>query len=100
MAIYRHEDYNLTGTTKPERINGLMVSAGFFTTLGLQPILGRTFNRDDDHPGASPVVLVSAGLWNRRFAASTSVIGQSIELNGTTYADHRRAPARLRVLRN
>ncbi|WP_348264759.1 ABC transporter permease [Telmatobacter sp. DSM 110680] len=86
MAIYRHEDYNLTGTAKPERINGLMVSAGFFATLGLQPILGRTFNRDYDHPGASPVVLVSAGLWNRRFAASTSVVGQSIELNGTTYA--------------
>jgi predicted permease len=85
MAIYHHEDYNLTGTAQPERLNGLMVSAAFFPTLGVQPILGRTFTRDDDHPGASPVLVLSGGLWKRRFAASPAVIGQSISLRGTSY---------------
>jgi predicted permease len=85
MAIYRHEDYNLTGTAKPERLNGFMVSAAFFPTLGVQPILGRTFTRDDDHLGAGPVAVLSEGLWKRRFAASPSVIGQSINLRGVAY---------------
>ena len=85
MAIYRHEDYNLTGTAKPERLNGLMVSAAFFPALGVQPILGRTFTRDDDHAGAAPVVVLSAGFWQRRFAASPAVIGQAITLRGTAY---------------
>ena len=85
MAIYHHEDFNLTGASQPERLNGLMISAAFFTTLGVQPILGRTFTRGDDHPGAAPVVILSGGLWKRRFAASPSVIGQSISLRGTSY---------------
>jgi predicted permease len=85
MAIYHHEDYNLTGSVQPERLNGLMVSAGFFPTLGVQPILGRTFTRDDDHAGAAPVVVLSGGFWKRRFAASPAIIGQSINLRGTAY---------------
>ncbi len=85
MAIYRHEDYNLTGTAKPERLNGLMVSAAFFPTLGVQPVLGRTFTRDDDRVGAGPVVVLSGGFWKRRFAASPAVIGQTINLRGVAY---------------
>ena len=85
MAIYHHEDFNLTGTAKPERLNGLMVSAAFFPTLGVAPVLGRTFTRDDDHAGAAPVVVLSGGFWKRRFAASPDVIGQSITLRGTAY---------------
>ncbi len=86
IAIYHHEDYNLTGTTHPERLNGLMVSAGFFPALAVQPILGRVFNRDDDHPGAAPVVVLSAGFWKRRFAASPAIVGQSVNLRGVSYA--------------
>ncbi len=85
MAIYRHEDYNLTGTAQSERLNGLMISAAFFPTLGVQPILGRTFTREDDHLGAAPVVILSNGFWKRRFAASPAVIGQSVTLRGTAY---------------
>jgi predicted permease len=85
MAIYRHEDLNLTGTAKPERLNGLMVSAAFFPTLGVQPILGRTFTRDDDHLGAGPVVVLSEGLWKRQFAASPSAVGQTINLRGVAH---------------
>jgi predicted permease len=85
MAIYRHEDYNLTGTGQAERLNGYMISAGFFSTLGIHPVLGRTFRSEDDHIGAAPVVILSGGFWKRRFGASPSIIGQPIALNGTSY---------------
>src|SRR6516225_8466200 len=57
IAIYRNQDYNLTGTAEAERLSGYMVSANFFSTLGVQPILGRAFRLDDDLVGAAPVVI-------------------------------------------
>jgi hypothetical protein len=85
MAIYRHEDYNLTGSAPAERVNGLMVSASFLATLGIHPSLGRDFRWDDDRIGAAPVVMLSDGFWHRHFGASPSIIGKSIDLNGTDY---------------
>jgi hypothetical protein len=68
MAMYRHEDYNLTGQHGPaQRVNGFMVSALFLSTLGVPPALGRDFNASDDHLGAAPVALLSDGFWRRRF---------------------------------
>ena len=86
MGIYHHEDFNLTGTGHPERVNGLMVSAGFFPTLGIQPLLGRFFGRDEDLPGAAPVVILSNGFWKRTFGASPAIVGRSIDMDGTSYA--------------
>src|SRR6202453_229306 len=85
MAIYHHEDYNLTGSAQAERVNGLMVSAGFLATLGIHPSLGRDLRSEDDHIGAAPVAMLSDGFWHRRFGASPDIIGKSIELNGTGY---------------
>jgi predicted permease len=86
MAIYRHQDYNFTSQGQAERLNGFMVSAGFFPTLGVNPILGRFFNVNDDRVGAGPVVVLSSGFWKRRFGASPDVVGKSMMLNGTSYA--------------
>ncbi len=85
MALYRHEDYNLTGSGHAERVNGLMVSAGFLTTLGVQPAVGRDLNESDDRLGAQPVVLLSDGFWHRRFGGDARVVGKALELNGTAY---------------
>ncbi len=85
MAIYRNQDYNFIGTGEAERLSGYMISADFFSTLGVRPILGRTFRPDDDHPGAAPVVLLGGGFWKRKFGSSLEVIGKSIILNGTSY---------------
>src|SRR6202044_222394 len=85
LAIYRHQDYNLTGRGQPERVNGLMVSADFFVTLGIHPSLGRDFRSEDDRIGAAPVAMLSDGFWHRRFGASPAIIGKSIDLNGTDY---------------
>jgi predicted permease len=85
MALYRNQGYNVTGTAEAERLSGYMISAGFFSTLGVPPILGRTFRPDDDQVGAAPVVILGGGLWRRKFGASPDVIGKSLTLNGTSY---------------
>ena len=85
MAAYRHEDYDLIGTGEAENLSGYMISAGFFNTLRVAPILGRTFRPDDDQVGAAPVVILSGGFWKRKFGSSPGVVGKPIILNGTAY---------------
>lgn len=85
MAMYRNQDYNFTGNGPAERVSGMMVSADFFQTLAVKPILGRFFRADDDHIGAAPVVILGNGFWRLRFSASPSVIGKSIALQGASY---------------
>jgi predicted permease len=85
MAIYRNQDYNFIGAGEAERLSGYMISAGFFSTLGVNPILGRTFRSNDDQVGAAPVVILGGGLWKRRFGSSPGIMGKSLVLNGTSY---------------
>ncbi len=85
MAAYRGDEFNLTGSGEPERLRAEMVSADFFPILAVKPVLGRLFSAQDDHAGAAPVVLLSEGLWRRRFGASPQIIGQAISLNGVAY---------------
>ena len=85
MAAYRSEDYSFIGNGEGERLSGYMISASFFDTLGVVPVLGRTFRADDDQIGAAPVVLLSGGFWKRKFGSSPDVIGKPITLNGASY---------------
>jgi predicted permease len=85
MALYRNQNYNVTFTAEAERLSGYMISADFFSTLGVQPVLGRTFRAEDDQLGAAPVVVLGGGLWARKFGSSPDVIGTSLTLNGTSY---------------
>jgi len=85
MAIYRNQDYNFTDANEAERLTGYMVSAGFFPTLGVQPILGRTFRGDDDQLGAAPVVVLGGGFWKRKFGSAPDIVGKSLIVNGTSY---------------
>jgi predicted permease len=86
MAIYRNQDYNLTGVTQAQSLSGYMISADFFHTLGVNPVLGRAFGSDDDRVGAAPVVILGGGFWRREFASSPDVIGKLLTLNGAAYA--------------
>ncbi len=86
MTMYRNQDYNLIGTGEvAERVRGYMISADFFSTLGVTPVLGRTFRADDDQVGAAPVVVLGGGFWRQKFGASLEITGKSLTLNGTSY---------------
>ncbi len=63
------------------RVTGAWVTAGYYETLGLTPVLGRLLEPGDDEPGAPPVAVISYGFWQRQFAGSREVIGRNIEVN-------------------
>jgi putative ABC transport system permease protein len=78
-AAYKEGSFTLAGgRAEPERISGQAVSAHLFSLLGVKPLLGRSFHPDDDRPGAPGVVLISHGLWQRRFSGDRNVLGRSI----------------------
>jgi len=84
-AVRQNESFNLTSAGEPERLQGQLVSAEFFSTLGIQPLVGRDFLPEDDQPGATPAVILSYGLWQRRFGGDESVVGKQLMLNQQSY---------------
>ena len=80
VDAFRSAPFELAGGGSPQRIVGAKITAGLFDTLGVGPAIGRTFSTDDDRPGADSAIL-SWGLWQRRFAADPSVLGQRILLD-------------------
>jgi predicted permease len=68
----------------PERVQGVRTSASAFAMLGVRPLLGRTLIAEDDRNGARGVVVISYGLWSRRYARDPAVIGRPVNLNGET----------------
>jgi putative ABC transport system permease protein len=76
---------NLTGRHEPARLRVVMVSRGFFSMLGVRPLLGRAFTDDEHQPGARPVALIGYELWQREFGGAPGVIGQPIVLDATAY---------------
>ena len=76
---------SLTGTGRPEDIRGLRITASLLPVLEAAPILGRGFVPEDEQEKAGPVVLLSYGLWQRRFGGDASIIGRSLTLNGAGY---------------
>ncbi len=85
LAGYREDDFSLTGTGEPERVTADMVSASFFPLLGVNPRLGRNFLPEEDQTGAAHVVMISSGLWKRKFGSEPSAVGKSLTLDGKSY---------------
>ncbi|HEX8283110.1 MAG TPA: ABC transporter permease [Pyrinomonadaceae bacterium] len=83
-AVYGY-GYVLTGRGEPVQVESSRVSAGFFSTLGARPALGRDFTADDDRPGAARVVVLSHRLWRERFDSDPHLLGRPITLNGTGF---------------
>jgi len=81
MAAIRGTTANLTADGPPERVTGRGVTANFFSVLGVQPIVGRVFTEDEDRSGAN-VVVISYGLWQRRYAGDANAIGKTILMDG------------------
>ena len=85
LALFRRDDANLSGATsdvEAERVGLARVTYNFLSVLGVPPELGRDFRESDDVPHCKKVVLISDGLWKRRFGGSHDVIGQSVTLDG------------------
>jgi len=73
---------SISDSGEPERIQGVKMSANAFNILGLRPLIGRTLIDADDKNGAEPVVLLSYGVWARRYAKNPDVIGRAVNVNG------------------
>jgi predicted permease len=86
MAAFWNGDTILTGQTESERLLSEVVSANYFDLLGVRPFLGRTFVSEEDQPSSSsPTVLLSYGLWQRRFGSDPAIIGKTIQLDRRNY---------------
>ena len=77
--------FNLADAGQPERVLGRRVTWNFFPLFGVPPAYGRTFTADEDQPGKATVVVLTDGLWKRRFNADPSLIGRTIRMNGESY---------------
>jgi predicted permease len=82
MAAYRWADGSISGGGPAEEVHGQRVSANFFPTLGVTPVLGRNFTADEDRRGANPTALISEGLWKRKFALDPNILGKRIIVGG------------------
>lgn len=84
MAAYRNRDYELSGVEPPERVTAVRASASLFQTLGVTPVLGAGFTREDDESGRA-VAVISDGLWTRAFGRDPAVIGRALTLDRRPY---------------
>jgi putative ABC transport system permease protein len=85
MAIYGYRGFTLTGGDKAEQVDASAVSAGFFSTLGVQPLLGRVFSAEEDQPGHANVVVLSHRFWQEHLGSNRGVVGHEITLDGSKY---------------
>jgi len=85
MDGYTGTGYALSTPSGTEPVPGERVTAGFFRTLGIAPILGRDFQAGEDAVGAAPVAMLKYGTWQRRFGGRPGVVGQTVTLSGVAY---------------
>src|SRR5467141_13260 len=86
MGVSRGYSFNLTGAGDAEQVRAEFVSTDFLPMLGVKPVVGRSFEEGEDEFGASPIVIISAGFWNRKFASAQDVLGKGLTLDGRSYA--------------
>ena len=86
LLCWGEASLSLTTGGQPEQLTAMLVSGNYFDVLGVQPAPGRSFLPDEDRsPGAHPVVVISHGLWQRRFGGAPDIIGQQVDLNGHAF---------------
>ncbi|HUK90686.1 MAG TPA: ABC transporter permease, partial [Blastocatellia bacterium] len=85
LAVVASGPSILTGAGDPEKVVGQRVTANLFETLGVKPAIGREFKPEEDQDGHDDVVIISYGLWQRRFAGRQDIVGQNVTLNNRSY---------------
>jgi len=97
VAAFTPSSLTMTGAGEPERLPGAQTTASFFDVVGLRPALGRLYTEDQEKVGNDAVVLLSHGLWLRKFGGSRDVLGKTMVLNGRPHEIIGVMPADLRV---
>lgn len=85
LDVYTGTGFLMRGATVTEPVPGMRVSAGFFNTLGVRPMLGRNFLPGEDLPGKPKIIMLSYGAWRKYFGSRQDVVGQSVSLSGDSY---------------
>ena len=85
VAAYDTASQALTGSGEPEQIQGAEISHGLLEILRVSPLMGRTFTEEEDRPKNDTVIILSYGLWQRRFGGDTRIIGQPLTLNARPF---------------
>jgi len=85
IAAYTGGGGILSGRGEPERVLSPSATANFFSVLGVEPLLGRTFQPGEDKPGAPRVTVLTYGMWQRRFGGDSGIVGQPLTINGESY---------------
>lgn len=92
--------FTLTGLEQPVELVGAFATADFFSMLGAEPALGRTFAADEDRPGKGGVAVLSHALWQRQFGSEQRIVGRQIKVNGDQYTVIGVLPADFQSLEN
>jgi putative ABC transport system permease protein len=82
VATWTGDAVTVTGLAEPERLDGLDVTDGFLPLLGVRPVVGRVFSKQDDSPGSPDTVMLSYGYWQRKFGGDSSAIGKRLIVDG------------------
>jgi predicted permease len=82
MALYTGGRFDVTGAGKPEAVSASPVSSDFFSVLGVEPIHGRVFRSEEDHPGQNHEVVLSYKFWQTHYASDPNAVGRTINLDG------------------
>jgi len=86
LAAFRQQGVDLTSPGMPSHLNASQISAGFFSTLGIELALGREFTQQEDQHGGAPAAVISNRLWRERFAGSYDVLGKTVTVDGLNYS--------------
>ena len=82
LGLYAGDSVSVTGVAEPEQVRALRVTDGTLPLFGMPPLLGRSFTKQDDSPGAPETVMLFHGYWRRKFGADSSVVGRNIIVDG------------------
>jgi len=82
IGMYQGDSVSITGLAEPEKVDALRVTDGTLPLLGIPPMLGRTFTRQDDSPGAPETAVLTYGYWRRKFGGDVSAVGRNIIVDG------------------
>jgi putative ABC transport system permease protein len=85
LGAYKYDEVNLTGNREPEKVQVSNVTANFFKLVGVQPKMGRTFLPEEEQPGKEQEIILSHGLWERRYASDPNILNKTVKVDGKSF---------------